>query len=363
MRKIGKYLIQERLGRGGMGAVYKALAPITDRVVALKILLPRDDIFVDLVGEDKLREIFIEEARVMGKIDHEHVAKIIDCDGSADVPYIVLEYFARSLGSLINDSTRIKFSRAISIDMAYNYIHQTLRGLERLHFAGIIHRDIKPHNLMITNDDQIKIIDFGLCKERGEDKMVIPGMQVGSPYYAAPEQEQDPRMADERSDLFSVGVIAYRLLTGRLVNHRDQSTPSPSTFNTCLNGDWDKILLKSIQVKAEHRFQSAYEMREHLEKIYADWIRQSKEDSSTAANRKTEYQLEKRTLRTNPEFGVWGATERKRYISFLPTFDLLDHVMAAVHHLPLFRVLKTNSVPSCLYVSISVAIVAAHLLR
>lgn len=278
MRKIGRYLIRERLGRGGMGAVYKALAPITNRVVALKILLPRDDLFVDLVGEDKLREIFIEEARIMGRIDHEHIAKIVDCDGSAEVPFIVLEYFARSLGSLVKDSTRIKISRAISIDMAYHYIHQTLRGLERLHFAGIIHRDIKPHNLMITSDNQIKIIDFGLCKERGEDKMVIPGMQVGSPYYTAPEQERNPQNADERSDLFSVGVIAYRLLTGRLVNHRDQSVPSPSTFNTSLNGDWDELLLKSIKVKTEHRFQSAYEMRLHLDEIYDGLTRQSKKD-------------------------------------------------------------------------------------
>ncbi|MGB3225433.1 MAG: serine/threonine-protein kinase [Desulforhopalus sp.] len=276
MRKIGRYLIRERLSRGGMGVVYKALAPITNRVVALKILLPRDKLFVDLVGEDKLREIFIEEARIMRKIDHEHVAKIVDCDGSAEVPFIVLEYFARSLGALIKDSTRLKISRAISINMAYHYIHQTLRGLERLHFAGIVHRDIKPHNLMITNDDQIKIIDFGLCKERGEDKMVIPGMQVGSPYYTAPEQERNPQNADERSDLFSVGVIAYRLLTGRLVNHRDQSVSAPSTFNINLTGDWDDFLLKSVEVKGEHRFQSAYEMRLHLDEIYAGWVRQSK---------------------------------------------------------------------------------------
>ena len=159
VKKIGKYVIQERLGRGGMSAVYKARAPINDRIVALKILLPRDPIFVDLVGEERLREIFIEEARIMGQINNEHVAKIIDYDADSDVPFIVLEYFPHSLGSFIGDSTRVKTSRVISINMTYQYIRQTLRGLESLHFAGIIHRDIKPHNLMITNDDQIKIID------------------------------------------------------------------------------------------------------------------------------------------------------------------------------------------------------------
>lgn len=275
MRKIYGYLIQERLGRGSMSAVYKARAPITKRVVALKILVPRDDIFVDLIGEDRLREIFIEEARIMGGIHHEHVAKIIDFCEDGEASIIVLEYFSHSLGSLIGDSTRIKTSRVISINMAYQYIRQTLRGLERLHAAGIIHRDIKPHNLMIADDDRIKIIDFGLCKVRGEEKMGIPGMQVGSPYYAAPEQEQDPKEADERSDLFSVGVIAYRLLTGRLVNHREKSILIPSTLNNGLNNDWDEFLLKSVQTNAQDRYQSAYKMGLHLEENYTSWMRQS----------------------------------------------------------------------------------------
>jgi len=109
-----------------MGAVYKAQAPITGRIVALKILLPRDNIFVELVGEDRLREIFIEEARVMGEISNEHVAKIIDCDEDGDVPFIVLEYCPLSLGSLIGDSTRIDTSRVISIKTTYQYIRQTL---------------------------------------------------------------------------------------------------------------------------------------------------------------------------------------------------------------------------------------------
>lgn len=272
-RKIGKYVILKRLGRGGMGAVYKARTSITGKIVAIKILTPRDDIFIDLVGEDRLREIFIEEARVMGQINNEHVAKIIAYDEDVDAPFIVLEYFPHSLGVLIGDSARVKTSRVISINMAYQYIRQTLRGLESLHFAGIIHRDIKPHNLMITNDDQVKIIDFGLCRVRGGEEMIIPGMQIGSPYYTAPEQEQNPKKADEGSDLFSVGVIAYRLLTGRLVNQREKFILPPSTLNTGLNCDWDELLLKSIQTNPRQRYQSAYEMRLHLEETYVKWMR------------------------------------------------------------------------------------------
>lgn len=300
MRIIGRYLIKEKLGRGGMAEVYKALAPVTNRVVALKLLKPRDDIFVDLVGMEKLREIFIEEARIMGEINHEHVAKIIDCDGSAETPFFTLEYFTHSLGSNIRDSTRVKTSRVININLAYRYIRQTLLGLERLHFASIIHRDIKPHNLMITHNDRIKIIDFGLCKVLGEEKTAIPGMQVGSPYYTAPEQEQNPQKADERSDLFSVGVIAYRLITGRLVNHREKNTLPPSRLNTGLNGVWDDFLLKSIQKNRRQRYQSAYEMRLHLEEIYEKWKRKSEKNSNLAIDNEANPQADHKTLRDEP---------------------------------------------------------------
>ena len=101
MNVIGRYEVLGRLGRGGMSTVYKAKAPVTGRLVAIKILQPRDDIFADLVGEKRLREIFIEEARIMGGLSHDHVAKIIDCDEHEGQPFIVLEYFAHSLGAFI----------------------------------------------------------------------------------------------------------------------------------------------------------------------------------------------------------------------------------------------------------------------
>ena len=92
MKKIGRYRIEGRLGRGGMSTVYKAKAPVTGRTVALKVLFPRDDIFEELVGKERLRQIFIEEAKIMGEITHDHVAKIIDCHENGSSPFIVLEY-------------------------------------------------------------------------------------------------------------------------------------------------------------------------------------------------------------------------------------------------------------------------------
>lgn len=284
MKKIDRYIITGRLGRGGMSTVYKASAPVTGRTVALKILQPREEIFVDLVGEDRLKEIFLEEAKIMGEISHDHIAKILDCGERADNPYIVLEYFAHSIGSIIGEAYQVeKRSRILSVKKTYEYIRQSLLGLERLHFAGIIHRDIKPFNLMLTPDDRVKIIDFGLSRVRGEEKMAIPGMQVGSPYYAAPEQVKNPKETDERSDLFSLGVLAYRLLTGELLGVKKGKPTLPSVLNNDLNTEWDTFLEKCINPSPEKRFSTAQSMRLALEEVYIQWQKNSKSISIFSA--------------------------------------------------------------------------------
>lgn len=268
MKKIGRYEILGRLGRGGMSTVYKARAPVTGRLVALKILQPRNEIFADLVGEERLKEIFVEEARIMGGLSHDHVAKIIDCDEFEGQPFIVLEYFAHSIGEFIGESYRVEApSRIISVAKTRSYLTQALKGLERLHFAGIVHRDIKPFNLMLTSDDRIKIIDFGLSRVRGEEKMAIPGMQVGSPYYSAPEQARDPKQVDGRADLFSLGIMGYRMLTGRLVDYRQAGIAPPSKLNSELGAEWDECILKSLAKDPGSRYQSAQEMRLAVEAL------------------------------------------------------------------------------------------------
>lgn len=272
MNRAGRYEICGRLGRGGMSTVYKARAPITGRIVALKILRPRDDIFVDLVGEERLREIFVEEARIMGGITHEHVARVIDCDEFEGAPFIVLEYFSHSIGELIGEAYRVELEcRKVSVQRTYLYICQALKGLERLHFAGIVHRDIKPYNLMLTNDDRVKIIDFGLSRVRGEEKMAIPGMQVGSPYYAAPEQEANPEKADGRADLYSIGVLMYRMLTGRLIGSRQEKVVLPSCLNLQLDEAWDEFILRALAMDPMQRFSDALQMRVALEDVFLCW--------------------------------------------------------------------------------------------
>ena len=268
MKTIGRYEVIGRLGRGGMSTVYKARAPVTGRLVALKILQPRNEIFAELVGEARLKEIFVEEAKIMGALSHDHVAKVLDCDEYEGQPFIVLEYFAHSIGAFIGESYRVESpSRIISIAKTRSYLVQALKGLERLHFAGIVHRDIKPFNLMLTSDDRIKIIDFGLSRVRGEEKMAIPGMQVGSPYYAAPEQEKNPLQADGRADLFSLGIMAFRMLTGRLIDSHQESQALPSAFNPEVGALWDACIMQSIARKPDDRYQSAQEMRMAVEAL------------------------------------------------------------------------------------------------
>jgi serine/threonine protein kinase len=276
MKTRGRYEIVGRLGRGGMSAVYKAKAPVSGRIVALKVLDPRDELFVDLAGAERLRQIFLEEARIMGEISHPHVAKVVDCDEENGTPFIVLEYFAHSVGGFIGESYRVEEpTRVISADRTAFYILQALKGLERLHFSGIIHRDIKPFNLMITNDDRIKIIDFGLSRVRGEERMKIPGLQVGSPFYAAPEQETRPETADERADIYSLGVLAYRMLTGHLPDRANTRLLPPSSYRPDLNWAWDELIMKSMAENPSQRFSSAKQMRRVFEEVYADWAKKS----------------------------------------------------------------------------------------
>lgn len=272
MIRAGRYEIVGRLGRGGMSTVYKARAPLTGRIVALKILDPRDELFVDLAGEERLREVFVEEARIMGGISHAHVAEVIDCDEEGGRPFIVLEYYAHSLGTLIGEAYRVEqHTRMISVAKASQYLIQTLKGLERLHFSGIVHRDLKPFNLMLTGDDRIKIIDFGLSRVRGEERMKIPGLQVGSPFYAAPEQESRPETADERADIYSVGMLAYRLLTGRLALPDQGHLPPPSRLRDDLGAGWDEVVMHSLAAAPAHRFASARLMRAAVEEVLAAW--------------------------------------------------------------------------------------------
>jgi serine/threonine protein kinase len=268
MKKIGRYEVRGLLGKGGMGAVYKVRMPVTGKIVALKLLAPHPDL-VELLGLESIRRRFVNEAIAMAGLRHPRIVDVWDFDEAAGRPFFVMEYYCNNLGQIMGETYRVEDPcRRLRIDKTIHYGRQVLEGLCRLHQAEIVHRDIKPFNILVTDEDTIKISDFGCSRVRGEALRGPPQLLVGSPYYAAPEQETDPDQVDVRADIYSLGVMLHRMLTGRLPSDRGAL---PSTFNADLNGAWDTFLRTALARRREQRFSSAAAMRHALDELSAAW--------------------------------------------------------------------------------------------
>lgn len=272
---IGRYEVCGLLGRGGMGTVYKVRQPHTGRIAALKLLKPAD-IMLDLVGMDVLRERFLHEAMVMASCDHPNIAAVWDVDMAGSLPFFVMEYYCLNLGLLMGESYRVEApTRRLPFERAVHYARQTLCALERMHHAGVIHRDVKPYNIMLTGDDTVKLIDFGLSRLRGELGRSPRGIKVGSPYYAPPEQENAPDEVDARADLYPVGVMLFRLLTGILPTSEEQMIdgriPRASALSEDLDPAWDAFFDKAMSPVPHDRFAGASAMRTTLDTLEHSW--------------------------------------------------------------------------------------------
>lgn len=167
MKWIGRYRVQGLLGKGGMGRVYKVVHPTIGRNLALKCLEPAEPL-KRLLGAARLRDLFADEIRRMAGISHPNVLGILDADVDAPRPFYVMDYHCNNLGQEIGETYRTEApSRPLPVERAVTYSLQILEGLTRLHHAGIAHRDIKPFNILLTDDGQVKICDFGLSRRRG----------------------------------------------------------------------------------------------------------------------------------------------------------------------------------------------------
>lgn len=268
MRTIGKYEILGLLGVGGMGRVYKVRLPVAGRVVALKLCKPREDLEL-ILGLDEIEARFLDEVRVLGSIRDEHVVSVLDFDrDEAGRPFFVMDYYCLNLGLLLGERYEEGPARPLTVDKAARYGRQALLGLARLHWEGVIHRDVKPFNMLVTPEDTLKLIDFGLSRVRGEGRPHPGGLKIGTPFYTAPEQEASPHEADELSDLYSLGVVMWRMLTGRLPG--DNPRP-PSETDPLLGREWDEFLLRAAHPKRARRFANAEAMRQALEAAYSEW--------------------------------------------------------------------------------------------
>ena len=268
MKRIGRYIVRGLLGRGGMSKVYKVEIPRIGKIVALKLLDPHP-VIAHLLGETAARDLFLSEAVKMARLNHPNIVAVRDFDEADGRPFYIMDYYFSNLGLLIGEARRTERpSRTIRLDRAADFTRQTLAGLACLHHHGIAHRDIKPFNLLLDERDTVKIGDFGLSRLRGEVAGAPQQLKVGSPWYAAPEQERDPEGADSRADIYAVGVTLYRMLTGTLP--ADPPQP-PGACNPDLDDDWNEFILRSISKQPSMRFDDAGAMTAALDRLENAW--------------------------------------------------------------------------------------------
>ena len=198
----GDFQLLEELGRGGMGAVYRARQLSLDRIVALKVMLRSTDV--------EFRQRFQREAKALAQLDSQHVVKVFFTGEHSGQPYFAMEYL---IGQDL--SKHLKSGWRPTEREASDLILQAARGLAAAAARGIIHRDIKPGNLHINSDGLLKLMDFGLVRMAEEQELTNTGTVMGTVQYFSPEQGQGER-CDHRSDIYSLGVVYFQLLTGRL---------------------------------------------------------------------------------------------------------------------------------------------------
>jgi len=262
-----RYLIKKKIGTGGFGTVYYAHDKILDENVALKILNPEFNI------DSEVKERFLREIKLARKITHPNIVRIYDINEIQGTSIISMEFFESiNLKELIQKEGTIKFEKAIEI------IKQICLALDAAHELNIIHRDIKPHNILLNKDNVIKIVDFGIARNiyrAPEDGVTKTGTLIGTPDYMSPEQANGQEF-DHRSDIYSLGIVIYEMLSGSVPFKSDsplnvliqhiQKKHEPIIMKNPNVPEWfSDILDKILEKKPEHRYKSGREIIEDIE--------------------------------------------------------------------------------------------------
>jgi serine/threonine protein kinase/Tfp pilus assembly protein PilF len=262
----GRYEIIEELGKGGMGAVYRVEDTKAKEEIALKLIKP------EIAAEKKTIERFRNELTTARKIRHKNVCGMYDLNEEKGTHFITMEYVpGEDLKSFLKRSGHLTISKAISISK------QVCEGLSEAHGSGVVHRDLKPANIMIDKSGNARIMDFGIARTIEAKGITGEGVMIGTPEYMSPEQAE-AKAVDTRSDIYSLGVILYEMITGRLpfeggtplsvaMKHKGETPKDPKGFNPQIPDDLSQLILKCLEKDKEIRYQSAEELQSELENV------------------------------------------------------------------------------------------------
>jgi len=260
----GRYEVIERVGGGGMALVYKAQDLLLNRNVAIKVLRQQ------FVHDEEFIRRFRREAQSAASLSHPNVVSIYDVGQEDDVHYIVMEYVE---GKNLNEI--IKERAPLQVDEAVHIASQIADALDHAHHNQIIHRDIKPHNILIGRNGRVKVTDFGIARAVTSTTITQTGSVVGSVHYFSPEHAKGI-VTGEKSDLYSLGIVLYQMLTGQLpflgespisvaLKHLQEEFDEPRKFNPLIPQSVENVILKSMRKNPQERYQSAKEMQHDLE--------------------------------------------------------------------------------------------------
>jgi len=259
-RVVGNYRIAEKIGEGGMGAVYRAVDLMLEREVALKAIRP------ELSREPQIVERFRAEARTLARVSHPAIANVYAFFYEGDELFLALELVrGRTLSRVIETEGAIPWQRAVQL------LASAMEGIEQAHRCGIVHRDLKPDNLMLTETGTVKVMDFGIARVLGSGHLTRTGLLVGTLRYMSPEQIRGEEV-DGRADVYALGAVLYEMLTGRtpfegtsdwaILRAQMEEIPRPPGEQVPLLPWWlDRAVLKALAKQPAERFQNVEEMR------------------------------------------------------------------------------------------------------